>query len=365
MVQLFDIGSEKTQVGIISFSTTVVPELSLGELRSKNEIIDKIMSIEFLGGNTNTGEALSYLREKAFKEAPSSSPNERPKIAIILTDGQSNDVQQTISEATKAKLEGITLFVIGIGSQVDTMELEAIASKPTKTYMFSIGNFDALDSIKDTLAIRACAVQPSTPAPPMLHDMMMNDDDILYGDGKCQPANPLSIAYAVDTSSMGAENAYFVMVLVNRIASRLEMNKDQISFSVVTSKCGNSKGDAIVDHAHDTEALQKGLGAIGTSSFETLIKDMRQKIQSDKDRKVGFVFLSRQLTKEEFHKSELESRRAKFKKIEIFVVGIGSRLDESQAVGLTMEKDHYLHADSYNELYELEGPILYRICHLK
>ena len=40
--------------------------------------------------------------------------------------------------------------------QIDQAELEAIASKPLDIYMFTVGNFDALDSIKEQLAISAC-----------------------------------------------------------------------------------------------------------------------------------------------------------------------------------------------------------------
>ncbi|XP_071180188.1 cartilage matrix protein-like isoform X1 [Mytilus edulis] len=360
LIKIFDIGSDKTRVGLVTFSTTVVPVLRVGEFETKAEILEKTNGIQFQGGNTNTAEALSYIRQKGFKATDS---KDRPKIAIILTDGQSNNVVRTITEAAKAKTDGITVFVIGIGSQVDEQELEAIATKPLSHYMLKIGNFDALDSIKDELAIKACEVVPVTPAPPT--EPMMNDDDVLYGEGTCSPAKPMSIAYAVDTSSIGAENAYFVMVLINRIASRLRMDKQQISLSVLTSSCGlQSQDGGLIDHVHDQKSLQNSLDTMTSASFQSILRDMRQKIQSDKGIKVGFIFLSRPLSKEEFHKSELESRRAKFKKIHIFVVGIGSRLDESQAVGLTVEKNHYMHTDSYDTLYELEGPILYRICKL-
>lgn len=174
------------------------------------------------------------------------------------------------------------------------------------------------------------------------------------------------MAYAVDTSSIGAENAYYVMILINRIASRLQMDKQPMSLSVVTSGCGlHSTKHSLVDHVHDQKTLQNGLEAMTTNTFQSLFRDMRQKIQADKKKKVGIIFLNRQLSKDEYHKSELESRRSKFKQIEIFIVGIGSRFDESQATGLTMTKDHYLRADSYDKLYEIEGPLLYRICKVK
>ena len=183
---------------------------------------------------------------------------------------------------------------------------------------------------------------------------------------ECHPLKPVSLAYAVDTSSMGAENAYYVLNLINRIASGLQMDKQQMSLSVVTSGCGlNSTEHALVDHVHDQKTLQNGLESMTTNTFQSLFRDMRQKIQADKKKKVGIIFLNRQLSEDEYHKSELESRRSKFKQIEIFIVGIGSRFDESQAVGLTMAKDHYLRAESYHKVYELEGPLLYKICNVK
>lgn len=96
-------------------STTVVPVLRVGEFETKVDILEKTNGIQFQGGNTNTAEALSYIRQKGFKATES---KDRPKIAIILTDGQSNDVVRTITEAAKTKTDGITVFVIGIGSQV-------------------------------------------------------------------------------------------------------------------------------------------------------------------------------------------------------------------------------------------------------
>lgn len=369
VVQMFDIGPNKTQVGVISYSTTVVPELKLGELSTKDEILDKIKNVEFLGGNTNTGEALNYIREKAFPNKKSPYNSTKPRIAIILTDGQSNDVHRTMAEASKAKTEGISLFVIGIGKQIDQAELEAIASTPLDTYMFTVGNFDALDSIKDQLAISACEVKMPQTTQAVPNEPMMNDDvvdEVLYGEGQCHPQKPISMAYAVDTSSIGAENAYYVMILINRIASRLQMDKQPMSLSVVTSGCGlHSTKNSLVDHVHDQKTLQNGLEAMTTNTFQSLFRDMRQKIQADKKKKVGIIFLNRQLSKDEYHKSELESRRSKFKQIEIFIVGIGSRFDESQATGLTMTKDHYLRAESYDKLYEIEGPLLYRICKVK
>jgi hypothetical protein len=44
----------------------------------------------------------------------------------------------------------------GIGKQIDKMELETIASKPSGRYVFMIENFNALTTIIGNLAGKAC-----------------------------------------------------------------------------------------------------------------------------------------------------------------------------------------------------------------
>ncbi len=49
------------------------------------------------------------------------------------------------------------LRVIGVGSDADTEELEAIASSPAEQNVFTVDNYSALQHIKDLLAIEACS----------------------------------------------------------------------------------------------------------------------------------------------------------------------------------------------------------------
>jgi len=48
------------------------------------------------------------------------------------------------------------VFAVGIGDDVDEQELRAIASEPSERFMYRVGNFALLDTIKDDLAITAC-----------------------------------------------------------------------------------------------------------------------------------------------------------------------------------------------------------------
>lgn len=79
-----------------------------------------------------------------------------PKIAIVITDGRSNNAIMTSQEAMAAQQDNIIMFAIGIGFRVNNIELESIASKPTKTHKFSIKDFMALESIVNSLANKTC-----------------------------------------------------------------------------------------------------------------------------------------------------------------------------------------------------------------
>uniref|UniRef100_A0A2C9M8W5 VWFA domain-containing protein n=2 Tax=Biomphalaria TaxID=6525 RepID=A0A2C9M8W5_BIOGL len=57
---------------------------------------------------------------------------------ILITDGQSNNRDQTIYEATVAKSKFINIWTIGVSKAVDQSELESIASNGrNQTYLLA------------------------------------------------------------------------------------------------------------------------------------------------------------------------------------------------------------------------------------
>ena len=77
-------------------------------------------------------------------------------IIFIHFTGQSTSEQNTIHEAGLLKQQGVTVFSIGVGNGPRQTELQGMASKPHKTHVFNVVNFNALNSIKATLQQRTC-----------------------------------------------------------------------------------------------------------------------------------------------------------------------------------------------------------------
>ena len=77
-------------------------------------------------------------------------------VIIILTDGQSTNTTHTVQEARAAREQGIYVFAVGIGPQVDVDELMDMASDPDENFVFHVDNFGGLKNIRELLAIKAC-----------------------------------------------------------------------------------------------------------------------------------------------------------------------------------------------------------------
>ena len=157
-VNEFDIGPDDTQVGVISFSTTAMFHFSLITFHEKADLLTAVNNLTYSGGGTHTAEALDLLRLQGYTPANGGRPQSQaiPRVAVVITDGQSNNAPATIDAAMNLHNEEITVFSVGVGDNVNNEELDAIASDPSYVSTltgFSVSQFDALQT---TIMNEAC-----------------------------------------------------------------------------------------------------------------------------------------------------------------------------------------------------------------
>jgi collagen type VI alpha len=153
VIDLFDVSTDKTRIGVILYSDDVTPVLHLNNNLNSKDLKKRISKIQQLKGGTETGKALKYARENEFSEKYSRK-TKASKVIILLTDGQSIKPEETLGEVKKLKEENVTLFAIGIGNRTDRGELGAIATSPRHQY--SIQDYNALSTIKNMLVVKTC-----------------------------------------------------------------------------------------------------------------------------------------------------------------------------------------------------------------
>lgn len=159
VVDMFDMSPGKTQVGAMSFSNWAYVDFHLDAHRTKQGAMHAITDIKQIKGDTNTAAALSHMRDIML--APVHGARlDVPHIAIVLTDGKSNEPAKTAREAKLAQKYGIHVFAIGIGEDADLEELQAIASDPDENYVFQVSDYEALLKIYDIVAIKTCEGRP-------------------------------------------------------------------------------------------------------------------------------------------------------------------------------------------------------------
>lgn len=61
MAGAFDIGSDKTRVGIVQYSSDPRTEFSLTRYNRRGDLLNAISTLPYKGGNTMTGNSISYI----------------------------------------------------------------------------------------------------------------------------------------------------------------------------------------------------------------------------------------------------------------------------------------------------------------
>ncbi|XP_029635543.1 collagen alpha-5(VI) chain isoform X1 [Octopus sinensis] len=219
MVGMLDIHALKTRVAISTFNHEYQSIVMFGDTNDKQEVIKKIEAIEYVGGGTKTGNALKKVRTELF-----SSGTWRPKadhIIIVFTDGRSSDYKETKAEAELLKKLNIKIFAVGIGSSVDQIELEDIASKPFNSFVHNFESFDVLLNEYGILTRIAC--NAST-------ELLPADEDA------CQRTIPTDVMFMVGNNQFGSHRTQIIFEGIKAAMKKVNSGK-KFRFGTVFEDC--------------------------------------------------------------------------------------------------------------------------------
>lgn len=149
----FDISPLYTQVGVVQYSDTPRLEIPLGQHHSRAELIQAIKSITYLGGNTQTGRAIKFAVDHVFASSQRAS-QVKNRIAVVVTDGKSQD--DVVDASMEARAQDITVFTVGVGSEIITSELVSIANKPSSTYVLYAEDYTTMARIINSMEQKLC-----------------------------------------------------------------------------------------------------------------------------------------------------------------------------------------------------------------
>ncbi|TKR77104.1 hypothetical protein L596_018138 [Steinernema carpocapsae] len=163
-VELFDIGPDRTRVGVVQYSDRIRHEFDLNEHSDIESLKKAIASIEYLTGLTRTGAAIEHVVSEAFSERRGSRPVSPgvARVAIVITDGRSQD--NVTVPANNARAQKIQLFAVGVTSHVLDDELETISGSKSRT--FHVSGFKDLNArLRSSIQKVTCPQEPLPPKP--------------------------------------------------------------------------------------------------------------------------------------------------------------------------------------------------------
>lgn len=163
-VELFDIGLDRTRVGLIQYSDQIRHEFDLNQYSDKASLIHAIDTTQYLTGLTRTGAAIQHMVMEGFAERRGARPisDDVSRVAIVITDGRSQD--NVTEPAKSARNLKINTFAIGVTDHVLASELETIAGSPHR--WFYVDRFKDLDMrLRSLIQKMACPPPEHQPRP--------------------------------------------------------------------------------------------------------------------------------------------------------------------------------------------------------
>ncbi|TKC39974.1 hypothetical protein EI555_021054, partial [Monodon monoceros] len=157
------IDPEQIQVGLVQYGESSVHEWSLGDFRTKEEVVRAARNLSRREGReTKTAQAIMMACTEGFSQSHGGRP-EAARLLVVVTDGESHDGEELPTalkacEAGRVTRYGIAVLGHYLRRQRDPStflrEIRAIASDPDERFFFNVTDEAALTDIVDALGDR-------------------------------------------------------------------------------------------------------------------------------------------------------------------------------------------------------------------
>ena len=138
-IDSFELGDNRIRVGALVYSNDVPSFFNLATDRTYIETQIKNFVQPADGSRTD----LAIIKLGKILQ------NSKTKVGVVITDGVSKHYNQTITEAAKLRNAGVTIVAVGIGSQVNKVELRDIAGRDSLVKMITLSELTSITMIEE------------------------------------------------------------------------------------------------------------------------------------------------------------------------------------------------------------------------
>uniref|UniRef100_A0ABM5GPK5 Collagen alpha-4(VI) chain-like n=1 Tax=Pogona vitticeps TaxID=103695 RepID=A0ABM5GPK5_9SAUR len=357
LVDSFDIGEDKIQIGLIQYSDRPHNEFFLNSFHNKEEILEKIQNLHYKGGGTKTGESLKFMLDNQFNEIAGSRRHEGvPQIAVVITDGEAQD--DIYKPAEEVKNAGITLYAVGIKDAV-LSELQEIASDPDETHVYNVTDFAGLQGISQNILQVICT------------NVVEASQQITQVSPVCRKATVADIVFLVDGStSIGPVNFQKVKNFLNTLISSLYIGSNQIRIGLAQYSDDTfiefllnqySSKDNILEQIENLP-FRSGSTYTG-AALESILREFFTNSAGSRAQEDVAQIVILLTDGESNDEVKVPARKLRARGISVYVVGIGvQNTDELKEIASKPSNKFVFSIDSFDVLEELTSSLLQTVC---
>ena len=144
-----DIGPHRSRVGVILFGSSVRVHFPVVQYTDAATLLPALNpGLPYKDGTTDTATALDLLQTAGQPGGALGLRSQFEHIAIVVTDGKSNDQKATLLAANALHMSDIYSRVYAVGiSEADATELSIIASNPSSVFFSGDFNSEAISAV--------------------------------------------------------------------------------------------------------------------------------------------------------------------------------------------------------------------------
>ncbi|CAO2633740.1 Collagen alpha-4(VI) chain, partial [Lemmus lemmus] len=329
-INMFHIGPDKVQFGVVQYSDKIISQLFLNQCASTAELKTAINDIQQGGGGTTTGEALSKMA-LIFKGTARASV---AQYLIVITDGQSSDPVAVAAQGLRDI--GVNIYAIGV-RDANMTELKEIASNK----IFFVYEFDSLKEIRQEVIRDICSSETCKSRKADIIFLIDGSESIAPKDfGKMKEF----MERMVNQSNIGADEIQIGLLQFSS-APREEFTLNQYS-SKVDMRRAISGVEQMNDGTRTGKALNFTLPFFGRS------KGGRPGIHQ------YLIVITDGVSQDNV---VLPAKALRDRNIIIFAIGVGAA-QKTQLLEITNDQNKVFHEENFESLQSLEKEILYEVC---
>ncbi|XP_056152751.1 von Willebrand factor A domain-containing protein 2 [Lampris incognitus] len=340
-LQAVIVSDTRTKVGLAVFGGEARMEAQVGQFKGDTRgLLNAVEGLKPLGGETRTGQALSYVTRQGFQSSPvlNYAVDDLPRVVVLLTATPSVDEVEEPAKYARDR----EIFIIGVGPDSLKAQLNKITGNPQRTLTYP--SPDRLNPKIPELKAKICSV-----------------------DSQGCLGQAVDLVFALDASDgVGRDNFVTLRDFVSSITVQFDINRDLAQVALVTygrrSKTlfnldTHESGSAVLRAVSEARYMG-GVASTGTallhikSNVLTVAKGSRPGVNK------AVVVVTDGSRGDD---AIVPAQKIRDSGVLLFVVGIGD-VQREKLLRIASVEEHIISVPSYEDLKYFEDVLVQMLC---